>query len=69
MHGMTWVIWAVWHYPLFHIPGISQYGLNFWIFSVYALILQHPAGMAVWTHAEHSTGGLRSYADEYFSNH
>lgn len=38
MHGLIWVIWAVWHYPLFHIPGISQYGLNFWIFSVYALI-------------------------------
>lgn len=38
MHGLIWVIWAAWHYPLFHIPGISQYGLSFWIFSVYALI-------------------------------
>lgn len=38
VHGLIWVIWSVWHYPLFHIPGVSQFGLSFWIFCIYALI-------------------------------
>ena len=37
VYPLVWVIWAIWHYPLFHLPGVSQYGQNFWIFSVYAL--------------------------------
>jgi membrane protease YdiL (CAAX protease family) len=28
------VIWAIWHLPLFLIEGVSQYGTNFWIFSI-----------------------------------
>jgi membrane protease YdiL (CAAX protease family) len=27
-------IWAVWHLPLFFIPGVSQYGTNFGIFAI-----------------------------------
>ena len=33
----VWLFWAVWHLPLFFIPGVSQYGKNFWVFSIYAL--------------------------------
>jgi membrane protease YdiL (CAAX protease family) len=28
------VIWAIWHLPLFFIPGVSQYGTNFGLFSI-----------------------------------
>jgi len=34
---IVWVTWAVWHLPLFFIPGVSQYGQNFWIFGIYTL--------------------------------
>jgi membrane protease YdiL (CAAX protease family) len=27
-------IWAVWHLPLFFIPGVGQYGANFGIFAI-----------------------------------
>jgi uncharacterized protein len=37
-HALIWLIWSVWHYPLFHIPGVSQYGLNFLHFSLYAIL-------------------------------
>ena len=28
------VIWSVWHIPLFFIPDCSQYGTDFWLFSI-----------------------------------
>ena len=31
------LIWALWHLPLFFIPGVSQFGQNFWIFGIYSL--------------------------------
>ncbi|GHU51421.1 CPBP family intramembrane metalloprotease [Clostridia bacterium] len=31
---ITAVVWCVWHLPLFVIPGVGQYGMNFAIFSV-----------------------------------
>jgi len=34
---IVWVLWSLWHVPLFFIPGVSQFGQNFWVFSVYAL--------------------------------
>lgn len=34
---IVWVIWVIWHTPLFLIPGVSQYGQNLWVFSIYAL--------------------------------
>lgn len=27
-------IWALWHLPLFFIPGVGQYGSSFWLFSL-----------------------------------
>jgi membrane protease YdiL (CAAX protease family) len=27
-------IWAIWHLPLFFVPGLSQYGTNFGIFAI-----------------------------------
>ena len=38
IYPITAVIWAFWHLPLFYIPGVSQFGQNFWIFSLYAFI-------------------------------
>jgi uncharacterized protein len=34
---VVWVLWTLWHLPLFYIPGVSQYGQNFWIFSINSL--------------------------------
>ena len=34
---IVWITWALWHLPLFFIPGVSQYGQNFWVFTIYAL--------------------------------
>lgn len=34
---VVWLSWAVWHLPLFFIPGVSQFGKNFWVFALYAL--------------------------------
>ena len=34
---IVWVTWALWHLPLFFIPGVSQYRQNFWVFAIYAL--------------------------------
>lgn len=28
------VIWALWHLPLFYIPGVTQYGMSFLTFSI-----------------------------------
>ena len=37
VHPIVWIIWVIWHTPLFIIPGVAQYGQNLWIFSIYAL--------------------------------
>jgi membrane protease YdiL (CAAX protease family) len=31
---MVGLIWAVWHLPLFFLPGVSQYGTNFFAFLI-----------------------------------
>ena len=31
---MTGIIWAIWHLPLFFIPGVHQYGKNFLGFTI-----------------------------------
>lgn len=31
---ITGIIWAVWHLPLFYIPGVNQYGQSFLFFTV-----------------------------------
>lgn len=31
---ITGIIWALWHLPLFFIPGVSQYGQNFIYFTI-----------------------------------
>lgn len=31
------VIWALWHLPLFHIPGVGQYGDSFPLFAASTL--------------------------------
>jgi membrane protease YdiL (CAAX protease family) len=28
------LIWAVWHLPLFYLPGVGQYGANFFTFLI-----------------------------------
>jgi CAAX protease family protein len=35
--GIIGAIWAVWHLPLFFIPGVSQYGGNFPVFALNVL--------------------------------
>lgn len=30
---MVGAVWALWHLPLFHLPGVSQYGRNFPLFA------------------------------------
>ncbi len=37
VYMIIWVIWSTWHYPLFLIPGVSQYGQSFLVFSIYVL--------------------------------
>jgi membrane protease YdiL (CAAX protease family) len=37
-------IWAVWHLPLFFIPGVSQYGTNFGLFAITVLGLTFALG-------------------------
>lgn len=37
--GMLGLIWGVWHYPAFRIPGMPQGGLNFPLFVVGAIVL------------------------------
>lgn len=31
------LIWALWHLPLFFIPGVGQYGSSFLVFAVYTI--------------------------------
>lgn len=31
------IIWAIWHFPLFHISGTGQYGSSFLIFFIYTI--------------------------------
>ncbi|MCR5249086.1 MAG: CPBP family intramembrane metalloprotease [Lachnospiraceae bacterium] len=31
---ITGMIWALWHLPLFFIPGVNQYGRNFAVFTI-----------------------------------
>jgi membrane protease YdiL (CAAX protease family) len=37
-------IWAIWHLPLFFIPGVTQYGTNFGIFTIGVLGLTFALG-------------------------
>ena len=32
--AITSIIWALWHLPLFFIPGVNQYGKNFGVFCI-----------------------------------
>ena len=38
------VIWSAWHIPLYFIPGIEQYGGNFWLFALDVLGLSFALG-------------------------
>jgi hypothetical protein len=38
VHALIWIIWTLWHFPLFHIPGVSQFGQNYGLFAIYAPI-------------------------------
>jgi membrane protease YdiL (CAAX protease family) len=37
-------IWAIWHLPLFFIPGVSQYGTNFGVFTIFVFGLTFALG-------------------------
>jgi membrane protease YdiL (CAAX protease family) len=37
-------IWAIWHLPLFFIPGVSQYGTSFGLFAIFILGLTFALG-------------------------
>ncbi|MFW5714628.1 MAG: CPBP family intramembrane glutamic endopeptidase [Brevefilum sp.] len=43
---IVWVTWTIWHLPLFFIPGVSQYGQNFWVFGIYTLFFSLLLGWA-----------------------
>lgn len=38
------VIWAIWHLPLFFIPGAAQYDENFWLFAINVFALTFALG-------------------------
>lgn len=38
------VTWALWHLPLFFIPGVGQYGTSFLIFTIYVIGLTFALG-------------------------
>ena len=73
VYGAVWVIWTVWHLPLFFIPGLSQFNQNFWIFSIYALFFSLILGwlysrtksipLAVFTHTLVNTLAAVAYLD------
>lgn len=37
--AIVWILWTVWHLPLFFIEGVSQNGLSIIVFSINVLIL------------------------------
>lgn len=41
---LTGIIWAVWHFPLFHIVGVAQYHTDFLIFFINVLGLTFALG-------------------------
>ena len=41
---VTGIIWALWHLPLFYIPGVTQYGMSFIGFTVTAMGLSFVLG-------------------------
>lgn len=73
VYSAVWIIWTVWHLPLFFIPGVSQFRQNFWIFSIYALFFSLILGwlygrtksipLAVFTHTLVNTLAAMAYLD------
>lgn len=73
VYAVVWIIWTVWHLPLFFIPGVSQFRQNFWIFSIYALFFSLILGwlysrtkstpLAVFTHTLVNTLAAVAYLD------
>lgn len=43
---VLWILWAVWHIPLWFLPGSAQSTMNFWLFLIVVVALRVIMGWA-----------------------